>query len=43
CAVTDKENKYNIQSNEAENQLNIENDTSNTTDSMYPELAKLAP
>ncbi|CAG8845402.1 37748_t:CDS:2, partial [Gigaspora margarita] len=32
CAITDEENEYNIHSKEAENQLNIENDTSNTID-----------
>ncbi|CAG8490420.1 37416_t:CDS:2 [Gigaspora margarita] len=36
CAITDEENEYNIHSKEAKNQLNIENNTSNTIDSMYP-------
>ncbi|CAG8803427.1 40002_t:CDS:2, partial [Gigaspora margarita] len=31
-----EENEYNIQSKEAENQLNTENDMSSTTDSTYP-------
>ncbi|RIB01266.1 hypothetical protein C2G38_2231391 [Gigaspora rosea] len=34
CAITDEENEYNIQSKEAKNQLNIEKNTSNTTNSI---------